>query len=75
MTKMQSVKLSGTDDECEKVLKLLAKNRRALNSLFKAELGRECDISDMEMIGDALHSQMALTRTAVRVLMAKKLED
>ena len=75
MTKMQSVKLSGTDDEYEKVLKLLAKNRQALNSLFKAELGHECDISDMEMIGDALHSQLLLTRTAVRVLMGKKLED
>ena len=75
MGKVLVVKMSGTADEYEKVSKLLMKNRQTLNSLFKAELGHECEISDLEMIGDALHSQLSLTRTAIRVLLNKKLEE
>ena len=75
MSKVVSMKISGVDDECEKVWALLEKNRKALNHLFLEELGHECNITDAEMIGDALHSQLSLTRTAIRILLNKKLEE
>jgi len=74
MEKTVNVRMSGTVEDYAKVQALLVKNRQALNSLFQKELGHECEISDMEMIGDALHANLSVTRTAIRVLLNKKLE-
>lgn len=74
MDEWVNLSLSGSQEDYAKVQVLLRKNRQALDSLFKAELGHECKVSDLEMIGDALHSQLSLTRTAIRVLLNKKLE-
>lgn len=72
MDKCVKVVMSGTDEEFEKVSQLLLKNRQAMNTLFRLELGHECKISDMELIGDALHTQLSHTRSTIRIMLLQK---
>ena len=64
--------MMATQEESAKISALLRKNRQALAAIFQMELGHTCNISDGEIIADALHSQLGLTRRAARVLLAKQ---
>lgn len=61
-----------SEEQYEQIQAFLRKNRQALNTLFKSELGHECAISDGEIIAGALQSQLSVTRSSIRNLLSQK---
>lgn len=61
-----------SEEQYDQIQEFLRKNRQALDTLFKAELGHECPISDGEMITDALQSQLSVTRSAIRIMLLQQ---
>lgn len=53
-------------EEYEKITKLLRKNREALDAVFSMELGHKSPAGDGEIVADALHTHLCLTRRAIR---------
>jgi hypothetical protein len=71
MKEWVNVSIDGSYDEYLTVCKMLRKNRQALDIIFEEELGHACDISDCELISDALRYYLHLTRKAVGVVREK----
>jgi len=61
-----------SEEQYEQIQAFLRKNRQALDTLFKSELGHECKISDGEIIADALQSQLSVTRSSIRIMLTQK---
>jgi hypothetical protein len=74
METTQNSVMFATQEESLKIQALLRKNRDALNAVFRMELGHDCNVSDAEIIADALHSHLCITRKAIR-LVAQKVKD